>query len=221
MANSATLATLKTQALDYANMTLGFIDDTQLGNYINAGLGELHDILVNSYQEYLMTEQTITVVAGTESYDLATDFYKSLAMFYQSTSTLRTKIPRWNPVEQTGFITPTSAGTIKHWYIPQFTIVTGTIHLSVPVKWEDYVAIYAAQRCLMKAKLKDDAAMLMQERERMRKRMEDMATPRDVGENNAVVDVYNRFGTDAYVGRRGMYYAIVGNSVRLLESLSA
>jgi hypothetical protein len=151
MANTATLASLVAQALDLADLTNSSSPVTaRVEDYANASLSELHDILVASFEEYLVTRApVITLVAGTDYYTLPTDFYKALKVFSLSTSGDRVRMPRFELDEmgalsddetdvytdasglryriigQQIWFTPTpSSGRVELWYLPQFTKLT-------------------------------------------------------------------------------------------------
>ena len=62
-----------------------FVSDVEVQTYINAGIAELHDLLIQTYgQDYYVSSATFTTVAGTSSYPIAsstsgpniTNFYK-------------------------------------------------------------------------------------------------------------------------------------------------
>ena len=62
-----------------------FVSDTEVQTYINAGISELHDILIQTYgQDYYVSSATFNTVAGTDSYPIhsstsgpnISDFYK-------------------------------------------------------------------------------------------------------------------------------------------------
>ena len=58
-----------------------FVSDLEVQTYINAGLSELHDILIQTYgQDYYVTSVIFTTVADQDSYSISTyigtDFYK-------------------------------------------------------------------------------------------------------------------------------------------------
>ena len=85
MAN-VTIATLMSRSRQRADMeNNNFVQDSELVEYINAGLAELHDILVQQYgEDYYVSSKDFTTVAGTDTYPIisstsgpnATDFYK-------------------------------------------------------------------------------------------------------------------------------------------------
>ena len=48
-----------------------FVSDTEVQTYINAGISELHDILIQTYgQDYYCSSVTFNTVAGTDSYPI-------------------------------------------------------------------------------------------------------------------------------------------------------
>ena len=85
MAN-VTIATLMSRSRQRADMeNNNFVQDSELVEYINAGLAELHDILVQQYgEDYYVKSLDFNTVAGTDTYPIisstsgpnATDFYK-------------------------------------------------------------------------------------------------------------------------------------------------
>lgn len=81
----ATLAELRIRARRRANMeTAGsdqFVTDVELDAYLNDGLGELYDLLLQSWgDEYFVSTTTLALTSGTASYALPADFYKLLTV---------------------------------------------------------------------------------------------------------------------------------------------
>jgi hypothetical protein len=80
---SITLAQLRLESRDRADMKNSkFVSDTELNNYINNSISELHDILIQAYDaDYYVSEVTFQSVANQTQYALSTivpsgDFYK-------------------------------------------------------------------------------------------------------------------------------------------------
>jgi len=78
-----TLLQLRTESRQRADMQNStFVTDSELTNYINNSVSELHDILVQAYDgDYYINEVTFTTTSGQESYDISTiitadDLYK-------------------------------------------------------------------------------------------------------------------------------------------------
>ena len=218
MANPETLADLRARALDYADMTnSAFPVTARVNDYINDGLSALHDILVDSYADYLRSTTTFNVTTAAEAYTLPSDFYKCLKVYYQS-SNRRYKVHQFNPDELDGFkTTPITTGTFEMWYIPQFTKLSSdgdTVHLSVPIRWENFVALHAAIQLLNREE--SDPSALMRERDAERQRMIKLAGPRDAGEVGQVADTYHRFSVAGrYIAppERSFRYRIMGNEI--------
>lgn len=74
---TVTLATLRSKVRTRADMpTASFITDAELDEIINSAWGELYDLLVGTFEDYNLSSGTISVVSGTDTYSLASDFYK-------------------------------------------------------------------------------------------------------------------------------------------------
>lgn len=221
MTQPTTLENLRARALDYADMTgSDFPDAARLDNYINVGLGQLHDLLINSYQDYYRKTQTLTLVPGTEEYDLPDDFLKSLEVFYE-VSDRRYSIPRFSRGEIDGYRKGAlTGGTVTHWYAPQVARLSeplDKVDLTVPFSWEDYVALAAAVRLLVREE--SDPSLLVTLLAAERQRIIDMAEPRDEGSQGAVEDVYGRFNRAADHFREWRYlrYRIMGSKIHFFE----
>ena len=70
------LRTLVRQRADQENSQ--FVTDEELRQYINRGYAELYDLLVTNAtsEDYFLKSSTVTLVSGTQTYDLPADFYK-------------------------------------------------------------------------------------------------------------------------------------------------
>jgi len=82
MAN-ITLLQLRTEARQRSDMENStFVKDSELNNYINNSISELHDLLIQAYDaDYYIKSSTFSTAANAESYSLSTvitddDFYK-------------------------------------------------------------------------------------------------------------------------------------------------
>ncbi|GAG02157.1 unnamed protein product [marine sediment metagenome] len=151
MASEVTLTTLRASVLDRADMTGGtFIVAAQLDEYINEEAAKLYYLLANLFEDLFYATEDITLVAGTESYDLpqtagsTVKLHKSLKVYYLEGGKRRTlrrfvmddldkEEYLYGPALATGihmryrimgnkiFFTPTpAAGTVEMWYIPEF-----------------------------------------------------------------------------------------------------
>jgi hypothetical protein len=216
MAN-VTLGELKKRGQLRADMAgSGFVSDAELTEYANAALSELYDILVQSYEDYIdPTIHSITLVSGTESYDLPSDLYKIRKVRGQqgSTNLWLKRVPldqvgndnfMWQghalelayyPLGTKIYFTPSpTSGTVEVWYIPAYKYATNDahdIHYAIPVGWTEYVTLGIAIRC--RNKEQTDASPLVMEREQQRKRIIEASKNRDQGEPDQVIDVDGRF----------------------------
>ena len=88
------------------------ITDTELTQWINNGLAELHDLFVAAYDEILTVVTgtgtgDISVVSGTSSYALPSDFYKMVGVDYlYGTLPYRFTMSRFTPRERNRYQGP-------------------------------------------------------------------------------------------------------------------
>lgn len=96
----STLLELRTRARRLADaVDNNFFTDAEVNEYINTGLGELHDILVSKFEDYYVSSQSFSLVSGTSAYSLASigisNFYKVLGIdVVQGSDTIR--VPRFS-----------------------------------------------------------------------------------------------------------------------------
>ena len=218
----ATMGQLKERALRYASMYgAEAVDKNHLRDLVNSGLSELHDLIVNhNGEDYLRKDTTFSIVSTSESYILPDDFYKAIALFYQSNGR-RFPLEKWQPKEIGGSeTTPLSSGTVEMWYVPQFATLpndSARIEIAIPVGWEDFVALHAAVRLLIEEE--SDASAIAQERERQRQRIIALLSPRDNSEPDSIGDVSNRWqqGYTALQIEPSYRYRIMGNYLFVVE----
>jgi hypothetical protein len=148
MASTITLTQLVDRVLDRADLTdSDFPVSARVRDYINDAMAELYDIMTVAYEDYFVSTSDISLVADTESYNLPSDFFKALKVFYKSGDN-RYLVRRFNLNEITNtnmspilpfmgdesgiryrimankiYFTPTpnSSGTVELWYIPELT----------------------------------------------------------------------------------------------------
>lgn len=224
MANAVTLADLRARALDYADMTgSSFPVVDRVRDYINAGLADVYDLLVNSYEDYFRESTEITMVANQEAYNLPSNFYKLLECYYLSgsgTGARRYAMQRYERKEIDGYHKgPMSGGTMELEFIPSMPkLVDEDDELSwdLPVMWEDYVALHAAVRLLIREE--SDPSALMAERDAIKTKIVDLAEPRDMNQGH-VQDMYNRWNRTASLFREQRYlrYRLAGKQILLQE----
>jgi len=208
-----------------------FFSDSEIDGYINTGLGELHDLLVTKFEDYYVNNLSFSLEADKSTYNFSAiglnDFYKLLGVdAVRGGDSIRVKrfsFPdrnmfqadvalynsrgyadyeysiRGNALE---FIpTPTSADTIKIWYVPQFAKLTedsSSVDSRIMLNWEEYAVLVAATK--MRQKEETSTAALERDLDRITARIEDASRERDVGEPFGVTDEtsgalpYSRWG---------------------------
>ena len=147
----STLSDLRTRARRLADAVGNdFFSDAEVDEYVNTGLGELHDILVTKFEDYYISSITFPLISGTSDYSLSSiglnNMYKLMGLdITQGSETVR--IPNYSFQERNlfasnkslysdrGYIVhrynlngnnitfipePNSTDTIKVWYIPTF-----------------------------------------------------------------------------------------------------
>lgn len=93
----STLAELRTRARRRADAVGNdFFPDAEVNDYINTGLGELHDLLVSKQEDYYVNTLSFSLVSGQSTYSFSSislsSFYKLLAMdSKQGSDTFRVK----------------------------------------------------------------------------------------------------------------------------------
>tara|TARA_R100001530_G_scaffold7148_3_gene7983 strand:+ start:1823 stop:2521 length:699 start_codon:yes stop_codon:yes gene_type:complete len=227
MPSTATLATLRARALDYADMTdSNFPNADRVDDYINSAASEMYDILVNAYEDYFLTTNTITLVSGTEDYALPSDFYKAKRVYYVSGGR-RFAIDRFNLDDLSGAKTgPLSTGSAELWYVPEMTFMdtagpTDTVGEIIPPMvngWADFLAISAAIKLLIREE--SDPSALMREKEVLKQRMISMAEPRDAGLPDTIQDTSRRWADIGYAFDPGAFtlrYRIMGGNIKFVQ----
>lgn len=222
MSSRATLKELRDRALDYADMTdSDFADTDRLNNYVNDGLAKLHDILVDSFEDYFRKVESITIVAGTETYDLPDDFYKVKKCYYLDSSR-RFRVTRFNLDEIDGYrSSPLTGGSVELWYVPQFKKLENDdseIEVALVTGWEDFVALHAAVRLGIKEET--DVTELKNERADAYANIIKMCEPRDPGTPDCIADVSGRWDSGVNLLRiEDRYkYRILANKIHFIEA---
>jgi hypothetical protein len=146
MASTKTLGDLRDASLkrcDQYGST--FLGRWETNDIINGQLAELFDIVAKAYKQHQHATATITLVAGTESYNLPADFRQMLGAYYLVGGARRQlaefQLPelgdsthpeldvsygdesmRWRCLGAKLWVTPkpAAAGSLELWYVPQF-----------------------------------------------------------------------------------------------------
>lgn len=224
---SITLLQLRTQARQRADMeNSSFVSDSELTNYINASIAELHDILIQSYgEEYFITSTTFSTASGTASYSLPATFYKLHGVDVAINGTEFLTIKKFNFNERnrltdsagwtaTGVPSiryrilgssihfspvPNAVSTVKLWYTPVATKLSADADtLDDFNQYSEYVITDAAIKMLQKEE--SDVSVLMAQKQALLQRITYASQNRDAGESEAISDVYSEI--DDYLFRR-------------------
>lgn len=194
-----------------------FVSDEEWNDYLREGAAELHGIIVDLNEDYLLKSKEISLTANTDSYVLPDDFLKLRGVDLLETSGGNIKYTlleysfrdrnQYQIISQfvdwgEGFryhvegnaikFTPVPSGsdTVNLHYIqdaPELENDKSTLPLVYGRQWERYVVIYAA----MEAKSKQDAPVdnLARKLERARKLITRAANKRNFAEPKKAVDV--------------------------------
>lgn len=212
MARTATFLSLRSQALQRADMVNSeFISTTEIGEYVNQSYAELYEMLIQSGKDYALDSSTISIVNGTDTYDLPDDFYQLRGVDVDVGGSLplnmvpftfeeRNMYPTdgtWSgaPVRyrllgsQIKFIPmPTGAYSATLWYHPAPPrMVSDSDTVDGVAGWEEYVVLGAAIKCLVKEE--SDASALMAMQASQVTRILGLVGNRDAGRPERVTDV--------------------------------
>jgi hypothetical protein len=223
VANSATLGSVLDRAAPLADMVpfaaLTFVKRADASQWANDALMKMHYLFCNSGQEYFKSFQDYTLIGGTDQYDLPTDIHKPLGADEITSSGYRWRLGRYGWQERDKYqgavgessvawsqyeylvigqklelIPKPSTGTIRLYYIPQYTkLVNDTDPVSQFIfeGWEQYAVLHVAINARDKQEV--DYSQLAAERDQLWQMFVDFLAPRDAGEPKHVVDVYGRF----------------------------
>lgn len=191
-----------------------FVGVEEVVDVANAGLGELHDLLVDVYEDWLTKKTDISLVASTETTKLPSDFLKLRMLFILdggvrsemdehclsdlagSTRTDTSNRPTyrvmgtnvyWHPL-------PASAYTAEMWYVRQFDVLEDRedeISPELPRGWEDYVVGHVAEYITDKGERDNPSGAKL--KARAAQRITKLARSRNASGPKTVKDTAGRF----------------------------
>ncbi len=215
---TVTLADLRRQSRDRSDMKDStFVTDSELNEYINSSIAELHDILIQSYDgDYVISEFDFTTVKDVNSYNLPTDFYKLRGIDLNLNGSEVFEVPKFNFNERNRFDNfgvwdflgeahiryrlvgskvrfspaPDRVANVKIWYIP----VAAKLVLDADTfddinAYSEYVVVDAAIKMMQKEE--SDVTILFAQKVELKKRIEDASKNRDAGHPDTITDVDN------------------------------
>ena len=218
------------------DLALDYFDDAGEGlantnfelRHVNIALSEIHQIITNAkHEDYFRSEDTITLVAGTEGYNLPSDFYAANSVYYlqgTGSNTVRWPIQKWHPIEVGGFrASPMSAGSVALFYTPKFTdlsLISDNIDTLYAPGWEDYAAIQIAIRlCIKEGNDKSYQMLDMERKKKYQQIVEAVSGPRDMGEPDSIGDYQAMYRHRYYRGHASsLMYRVQGTKIYFIEN---
>ena len=231
--NTTTLAQLITRVSQRADMVgSAFVSDAEIVDYINVAMAEIHDLLVDKYEDYYVSTTTYTLPGGNPG-TLPATFYKALGVDFDSGG-VSYRLKRYSFQErnmynspgavaariadtryaiqgnQIKFIPdPTTSGTVTLHYVPEAQrfssgSTSATIVSLAPAIANGYEE-YVVVDAAIKCLLKEESDVQphMVYKEQLRKRLEAAAGNRDAGESYKISDVNTGVYLEDYVNYRG------------------
>lgn len=192
-----------------------FVADSanSLDNFINAGLDELHELLVEAHGSDFY-ESSATLSQSNGVYALPSDFFHFYAL-HMTIDGERVELRKYNRKQRNALRatsngalymyrmqgsniriepTPPSTAVVVLDYAPARALLTqASDTVNFPNGWEQYAVLHAAIAC--KQKEESDPTILVGKLQKMEARIREAATARDSGEPERVTDV-----TEPYVG---------------------
>jgi len=233
MSGSVTLSSLRSAAKDRADLANSTrVSTAQWNEYINKSKDNLYDLLVAAYgNDYYMKipPYDLTIVAGTDTYSLPTDHYKTALVEYKMGTdnyytlkkfALSTKNRFPAPLPLRGsydqfrykemddkiifYPTPSSGCTVRIWYVP---LATNLVSDSDTIRgfngWEEYIIIDVAIKALRNEE--SDTIDLERDLKRVSDRLIEMAETRNLSEPFKIQDTNPRSGVYDYEYYEGLY----------------
>lgn len=190
-----------------------FVTDTEIISYLDRSYRDLYNLIVTSHDDYFVTSGNISITTATDTYSLASDFYKLLGVdINRGTGNIFTLRPfsfnernrgqnvasRLSSSEIYRYILyqsslkfipfPTQADTAVVWYVPVPTAITLSSQSIDGVNgWDEYVSTDAAIKCV--AKEESDTSALMAHKAELKADIVSNLAGRDEGMPRSVQDL--------------------------------
>ena len=177
------------------------VAESDITAVLNEECAALHELMVDTFEDYAITSAQVTVLANTDSIALPTTLYKIRAV--EDDANDDEPLPRfnWEDRKRVGRLSyavlgsnlimrpkQASAKVLNVWFVPQYTaLVAGSDTFAVPNQWHVLPVLSAAARfCTIQEK---DATALTERAERVRARIVASAAQRDAGDPGKARDV--------------------------------
>lgn len=208
-------STLVTRVRRMADMVgSSFVTDAEIRDYLNSGISELHDVLVQKYEDYYVTAHSPYTLSSGSTHSLPDDFYKALGVDLESggqTYSLRNysfaerNMYKSDPLHgldpnagtryhiqgsEVKFIPDNATGSATLYYVPAAAQLNGTNITSITSVipgYEEYIVVCAAVFCLMKEE--SDVQFHLLKKNELLGRIESAAGKRNAGDSYSIVDV--------------------------------
>ena len=225
MSGNVTFQALIDESKDRADMVgSSFVSDSTWEKYINKSKDVLYDHLISAYgEDYYTTDHDITLISGTDTYSLPSDFYKVVSVELDIGGSEYIPLDRFSLRNRgRGFYNryynvykyrligdnihftpnPSTGTTVKLWYIPLATnLVNSTDELKGFNGWEEFIIIDAAIKALRKEE--SDTTELERDRAILVRRLDAKKRNRDAANGMKVKDTSSRYfydGAENYEG---------------------
>lgn len=217
----STLAQLRTRSLARASFSSAPDSDQQQYD-IELGCSEAKRILAQADPDRWLDTQTITLVAGTETYALDNEVIEVKQCFFTPDSgTHRYSVHPFSLESHDGInSSPLTAGTAYLWYVKEHGTFTGESDTSeLPRIGEEYAITWAAMR--LRGEEEDDITDLVRHLAWCEKRIF-MHGKRDGGAADGIVDVrrWHPAPTRSVeaINDRLLLYRLLGSNIHFIEA---
>ena len=209
MARNRTFAEIKAEVYERSDVDTNYVSAAEMGRMVNASLAELYDLLVSVNKDLYVSSQSVSVVSGTDEYDLASDFYRIEGVDVTSGSKSypmkRFNFSERNALQDAGatelstryraigttikFIpTPNWSGTVTVWYCPAPSeLDEDSDTWNGFAGWEEYAVVDCCIKLAQKQE--EDATLLVKQKADLVARIRNMATDLDDNEPDRIRDV--------------------------------
>lgn len=206
--NTVTVASIILGARQRADMqNTQFCSDSEILGYVNISFRKLYNHVVNRFENYYVSEQSIALIPNTQEYDLPTDFFKLLGCDMVRGDRTFTMQP-WSFNERNRIINgwvgtpvryilkggkilfspiPTTTDPVIMYYIPAPAALTLGGSVEVFNGFDEYIMIDAAIK--MKQKEESDVSVLLADRAEMLQLINETLIGRDAGLPQRMTDI--------------------------------
>lgn len=211
------LLSLRQQSQQRADrVNSNFVTTAEWNDYINQSYFELYDLLKNVYEDWFFAQPYIFTTDGSDSYVLPDDFYNLMGVDcgLSPTGNAFVSIHKYDFIERNRYIypnltstffgvfnmryrlmgnrlhfipTPSANQIIRVWYVPRMVRLLQDTDMADGVSgWMEYIIVDSAIKALQKEE--SDVSVLMAQKEALKRRIEETAINRDIGQPDTISD---------------------------------